>query len=71
MNERGEKKHTASFDDEDFETQQVTLEIPSLGELSTMILPNQLTCIETEAFDGIAAEAIIVPDELMGKWVKY
>ena len=39
------------------------LTIPALEEMNALYLPAFLTTVETEAFDHIAAEAIIIPDE--------
>ena len=36
--------------------------IPALKDMNVLKLPAFLTTIETEAFDGIAAEAVIIPD---------
>ncbi len=52
-----------AFDNPAFAVQtKADLVIPALGSLNVLKLPSFLTTIETEAFDGIAAQAIIVSE---------
>ena len=52
-----------AFENPAFEIQSKTdLIIPALGNMNVLKLPAFLKTIETEAFEGIAAEAIIVSD---------
>ena len=52
-----------AFENTAFEIQiKSDLNIPALEDMSVLKLPAFLKTIETEAFEGIAAEAIIIPD---------
>ncbi len=54
---------SAEFDNTAFEIQtKENLLIPALENMNVLKLPSFLKTIETEAFDGIATEAIIIPD---------
>ena len=54
---------SSAFENTAFEIQtQTDLSIPALASMSVLTLPSNLKTIETGAFEGIAAEAIIIPD---------
>ena len=50
------------FTTEGFDVWTMTLEIPSLSEMSVLRLPDQLVAVEDEAFSNLACEAVIIPD---------
>ena len=61
--QKGETTYSASFANCAFVDAIRKLEdIPSLGAMSVLRLPAMLSAIETEAFEGAAFEAVIVPD---------
>ena len=53
---------SGKFKDSSFTRQMIKSRIPALNEMNTMFLPAGLQSVESETFDGIAAEAIIIPD---------
>ena len=57
----GSAVFTAEFVNPAFETKQ-TVTIPALGTMDVLTLPGMLTEIDEEAFEGIAAEAVIIPE---------
>ena len=58
----GAQVYSAIFSNKIFIEQQKTIAVPALKNMNVLRLPSFLTTIETEAFDGIAAEAVIIPD---------
>ena len=55
-------KYSASFSYTTFETQSHIIDIPSLGEMRCLHLPEKLTSIDDEAFMGSTVQAVIIPD---------
>ena len=54
-----------------FALQTITLaDIPAIGEMQTLILPDDLAEIGEEAFSGISCECVIIPDGVtkIGRW---
>ena len=58
----GTVTYRAVFENDLFSSQEETETIQALEDLHVLRLPASLTRIEAEAFDGIAAEAILVPE---------
>lgn len=54
--------YSAVFENSAFESQEKRIEIPALKELSVLSLPEQLKVLEAEAFSGVSAQAIIIPE---------
>ena len=61
-NTPGTVAYRAVFENDLFSPQEETEAIHALKDLHVLRLPASLTGIETEAFEGIAAEAILVPE---------
>ena len=62
-NEMGKTTFTAVFTNSVFEEQSKTVtDIPSLNDMTALVLPSGLKKIEDEAFKGLACLAVIVPD---------
>ena len=53
---------SGKFTNSSFKQQMIKRRIPALSEMNTLFLPVELQAIESEAFDGISAEAIIIPE---------
>ena len=61
--EKGITRFTAEFDNEAFGSVSTTMtDIPSLGEMDKLIVPDNVAIIENEAFKGINVQAVIIPD---------
>ena len=54
--------YVAQFGNPAFTKQEKSIEIPALKDMNVMYLPTELKTIEKEAFSGIIAQAVIVPD---------
>lgn len=62
--EKGERTYTTvAFENPAFAVQTVTLpDIPAIGEMQALILPDDLEEIGEEAFSGSDCECVIIPD---------
>ena len=62
--EKGERTYTSeAFENPVFALQTITLaDIPAIGEMQALILPDDLAEIGEEAFSGISCECVIIPD---------
>ena len=61
-NESGIAIYSAVFTNSAFSRQEKEIDIPAWKDMKLLTLPNGTQSIETEAFCGIAAEAVIIPD---------
>lgn len=52
---------TEAFEREEFEIQQLHLDIPALSQMRVLMLPDSLQTLEAEALAGTDSEAILVP----------
>ena len=60
---RGSTKYTAAFTNTAFGILTATVgDIPALNDLSVLELPAGLTRIEASAFEGVSAQALLIPD---------
>ena len=59
----GATRFTATFENDIFEEQTIVAQdLPALRDLDVLYLPEQLRSIDVEAFQGLACQAVIVPE---------